>query len=89
MLKRIAVPFIILIHMLPVCGVAFRYQQQIALLQQLKNGSNLRLIQKVDDSDSIIAYDVASRGYTWGNLDEEEIMVTGNIAETIFDGPSC
>ena len=68
-------------------GVAFRYTAADGTLQQLKNGGNLRLIQKSAVSDSIIAYDVASRGYTWGNLDEEEIMDTyRNIAETIFDG---
>jgi hypothetical protein len=68
-------------------GVAFRFTPADGTLQQLKNGGNLRLIQKSSISDSIIAYDVVNRGYVWGNYDEEEIMDTyRNIAETIFDG---
>lgn len=68
-------------------GVAFRFTPADGTLQQLKNGGNLRLIQKSAVSDSIIAYDVVNRGYVWGNLDEEEIMDTyRNIAETVFDG---
>ncbi len=68
-------------------GVAFRFTPADGTMQQLKNGGNLRLIQKASISDSIIAYDVVNRGYVWGNLDEEEIMDTyRNIAETVFDG---
>jgi len=68
-------------------GVAFRFTAADGTMQQLKNGGNLRLIQKASISDSIIAYDVVNRGYVWGNHDEEEIMDTyRNIAETVFDG---
>jgi hypothetical protein len=68
-------------------GVAFRFTAADGTMQQLKNGGNLRLIQKTSVSDSIIAYDVVNRGYVWGNLDEEEIMDTyRNVAENIFDG---
>jgi hypothetical protein len=68
-------------------GVAFRFTPADGTMQQLKNGGNLRLIQKAAVSDSIIAYDVVNRGYTWGNMDEEEIMDTyRNIAQTVFDG---
>jgi hypothetical protein len=68
-------------------GVAFRFTPADGTLQQLKNGGNLRLIKKTSISDSIIGYDVANRGYVWGNQDEEEIMDTyRNIAEIIFDG---
>ena len=68
-------------------GVAFRFIPADGTMQQLKNSGNLRLIQKTSVSDSIIAYDVANRGYVWGNQDEEEIMDTyRNIAETVFDG---
>ena len=68
-------------------GVAFRFTPADGTMQQLKNGGNLRLIQKTSVSDSIIAYDVVNRGYVWGNLDEEEIMDTyRNVAENIFDG---
>ena len=68
-------------------GVAFRFTPADGTMQQLKNGGNLRLIQKASVSDSIIVYDVVNRGYVWGNLDEEEIMDTyRNIAETVFDG---
>ncbi len=68
-------------------GVAFRFMPSDGTIQQLKNGGNLRLIRKSRVSDSIIAYDVATRAYVWGNQDEEEIMDTyRNIAETVFDG---
>jgi hypothetical protein len=68
-------------------GVAFRFTAADGTMQQLKNGGNLRLIQKSSVSDSIIAYDVVNRGYVWGNLDEEEIMDTyRSVAENIFDG---
>jgi hypothetical protein len=68
-------------------GVAFRFTPADGTMQQLKNGGNLRLIQKEAVSDSIIAYDVKNRAYVWGNMDEEEIMDTyRSIAELIFDG---
>jgi len=68
-------------------GVAFRFTPADGTMQQLKNGGNLRLIQKASVSDSIIAYDVVNRAYVWGNLDEEEMMDSyRNIAEAVFDG---
>ncbi len=68
-------------------GWSFRFTPVDGTMQQLKNGGNLRLIQKSVVSDSIIAYDVASRALVWGVQDEEEIMDTyRNIAEGIFDG---
>lgn len=68
-------------------GAAFRFTPVDGTMQQLKNAGNLRLIRKASVSDSIIAYDVASRSYVWGNQDEEEIMDTyRNIAEGVFDG---
>jgi hypothetical protein len=68
-------------------GVAFRFTPADGTMQQLKNGGNLRLIQKSSVSDSIIAYDVVNRAYVWGNLDEEEMMDSyRNIAEAVFDG---
>lgn len=68
-------------------GAAFRFTPADGTMQQLKNGGNLRLVQEAAVSDSIIAYDVANRGYVWGNLDEEEIMDTyRSIAENVFDG---
>jgi len=68
-------------------GAAFRFLPVDGTMQQLKNAGNLRLIRKSNVSDSILAYDVASRSYTWGNQDEEEIIDTyRNVAEGIFDG---
>jgi hypothetical protein len=68
-------------------GMAFRFTPADGTMQQLKNGGNLRLIQKTAVSDSIIAYDVVNRAYVWGNLDEEEMMDSyRNIAEAVFDG---
>ena len=68
-------------------GWSFRFTPVDGTMQQLKNAGNLRLIQKSVVSDSIIAYDVASRALVWGGEDEEEIMDTyRNIAEVIFDG---
>ena len=68
-------------------GWSFRFSPVDGTMQQLKNAGNLRLIQKSVVSDSIIAYDVASRALVWGGQDEEEIMDTyRNIAEAIFDG---
>ena len=68
-------------------GWSFRFTPVDGTMQQLKNAGNLRLIQKSLVSDSIIAYDVASRALAWGGQDEEEIMDTyRNIAEGIFDG---
>ena len=68
-------------------GGAFRFIPVDGTMQQLKNAGNLRLIRKSNVSDSILDYDVASRSYTWGNQDEEEIMDTyRNVAESIFDG---
>ena len=68
-------------------GWSFRFTPVDGTMQQLKNAGNLRLIQKSVVSDSIIAYDVASRALAWGGQDEEEIMDTyRNIAEGIFDG---
>jgi hypothetical protein len=42
-------------------GWSFRFTSVDGTMQQLKNAGNLRLIQKSVVSDSIIAYDVASR----------------------------
>ena len=68
-------------------GWSFRFTPVDGTMQQLKNAGNLRLIQKSAVSDSIIAYDVASRAIVWGGQDEEEIMDTyRNVAEVIFDG---
>ena len=68
-------------------GWSFRFTPVDGTIQQLKNAGNLRLIQKSAVSDSIIAYDVASRAIVWGGQDEEEIMDTyRNVAEVIFDG---
>ena len=68
-------------------GWSLRFTPVDGTMQQLKNAGNLRLIQKSVVSDSIIAYDVASRALVWGGQDEEEIMDTyRNIAEAIFDG---
>ena len=68
-------------------GWSFRFTSVDGTMQQLKNAGNLRLIQEPFVSDSIIAYDVASRALVWGGQDEEEIMDTyRNIAEVIFDG---
>ena len=68
-------------------GWSFRFTPVDGTMQQLKNAGNLRLIQKSVVSDSIIAYDVASRALVWGGQDEEEIVDTyRNIAEIIFDG---
>ena len=68
-------------------GWGFRYTPVDGTLQQLKNAGNLRLIRKADVTDSILAYDVASRALVFGNIDEEEIMDTyRNIAEGVFDG---
>jgi hypothetical protein len=68
-------------------GVAFRFTPVDGTMQQLKNGGNLRLIQKSSVSDSIISYDVATRAFVWGTNDEEEIMRTyRGVAENIFDG---
>ncbi len=68
-------------------GWSFRFSPVDGTMQQLKNAGNLRLIQKSAVSDSIIAYDVASRALAWGSLDENEIMDTyRNVAELIFDG---
>jgi len=56
-------------------------------MQQLKNAGNLRLIRKSNVSDSILAYDVASRSYIWLNQEEEKIIDTyRSVAEGIFDG---
>jgi hypothetical protein len=68
-------------------GAAFRFTPVDGTMQQLKNSGNLRLIRKSIVSDSIVAYDVATRAYVWGNEDEEEIIDTyRNIAEAVFDG---
>jgi hypothetical protein len=68
-------------------GWSFRFTPVDGTMQQLKNAGNLRLIQKSVVSDSIIAYDVASRALAWGSQDENEIMDTyRNVAEGIFDG---
>ena len=68
-------------------GAAFRFIPVDGTMQQLKNAGNLRLIRKTNVSDSILAYDVTSRAYVWGNNDEEEIMDTyRSIAEGVFDG---
>ena len=68
-------------------GASFRFTPVDGTMQQLKNAGNLRLIQKASVSDSITAYDVATRAYVWGNQDEEEIMDTyRDLAEGIFDG---
>ena len=68
-------------------GAAFRFIPVDGTMQQLKNAGNLRLIRKTNVSDSILAYDVTSRAYVWGNNDEEDIIDTyRNIAEGIFDG---
>ena len=67
--------------------MAFRFTPVDGTMQQLKNAGNLRLIRKTTVSDSILAYDVASRAYVYGNQDEEEIVRTyRNIAEGVFDG---
>ena len=68
-------------------GAAFRFIPVDGTMQQLKNAGNLRLIRKGNVSDSILAYDVISRAYVWGNNDEEEIIDTyRSIAEGVFDG---
>ena len=68
-------------------GWSFRFSPVDGTMQQLKNAGNLRLIQKSDVNDSIIAYDVASRALAWGSLDENEIIDTyRSVAEVIFDG---
>ena len=68
-------------------GAAFRFIPVDGTMQQLKNAGNLRLIRKANVSDSILAYDVKSRAYIWGNNDEEEIIDTyRSIAEGVFDG---
>ena len=68
-------------------GAAFRFIPVDGTMQQLKNAGNLRLIRKGNISDSILAYDVTSRAYVWGNNDEEEIIDTyRSIAEGVFDG---
>ncbi len=68
-------------------GAAFRFTPVDGTMQQLKNAGNLRLIRKAAVSDSIIAYDVSSRAYVWGNEDEEEIIDTyRTVAEGVFDG---
>jgi hypothetical protein len=68
-------------------GAAFHFFPVDGTMQQLKNAGNLRLIRKSNVSDSILAYDVASRSYLWLNQEEEEIIETyRSIAEGIFDG---
>ena len=67
--------------------MSFRFTPVDGTMQQLKNAGNLRLIRKTNVSDSILAYDVASRAYVYGNQDEEEIVRTyRSIAEGVFDG---
>ena len=67
--------------------MAFRFTPVDGTMQQLKNAGNLRLIRRTNVSDSIMAYDVASRAYVYGNQDEEEIVRSyRNIAEGVFDG---
>ena len=68
-------------------GGSFRFTPVDGTMQQLKNAGNLRLIQKSNVSDNILAYDVTSRAYVWLNQDEEDIMDTYRIiAEGVFDG---
>jgi hypothetical protein len=68
-------------------GVAFRFTPVDGTMQQLKNGGNLRLVRKINVSDSIVSYDVAVRAFMFGTNDEEDMMGTyRNIAEGIFDG---
>ena len=68
-------------------GVAFRFTPVDGTMQQLKNAGNLRLIRESFVSDSIIAYDVSTRAFSWGTQDEEHIMDTyRNVAEGVFDG---
>ena len=67
--------------------MAFRFTPVDGTMQQLKNAGNLRLIRKTNVSDSIMAYDVASRAYVYGNQDEEEMVRSyRDIAEGVFDG---
>ena len=68
-------------------GAAVRFFPVDGTMQQLKNAGNLRLIRKSNVSDSILAYDVASRSYIWLNQEEEKIIDTyRSVAEGIFDG---
>jgi hypothetical protein len=65
----------------------FRFNSDDGTLQQLKNAGNLRLIQKQEVSDSIMAYDVVVRTRT--KADEEETTAMENyrvVAQDIFDG---
>jgi hypothetical protein len=66
---------------------AYRFTPVDGTMQQLKNAGNLRLIRKTAVSDSIIAYDVATRALLFGSNDEEGIIDTyRDIAEGVFDG---
>lgn len=65
----------------------FRFNSDDGTLQQLKNAGNLRLIQKQEVRDSIMAYDVVVRSRTKADEEETTAMETYRIvAQELFDG---